>query len=397
MTTSTDLKRRFEFAIALRFELFYALQALSDPESRVHRRWRERVLKALPPEFDQCRRALGGTSHIWPIIADALHTAATDLSFEEIHSELKAQDIGEFQKRILTGALHDERLTRKLIDGKLSLKSVLAKVRKPKQEWLTHIRLYPYDPHEPMISAIQLIIAAPEEFRRATLRALELFWQSTFRADWIRLQRQFNRSIEEKERLFHSCSFAEFAREALLRIEVDERSQLIKAVRGGYALAFNDVARGFLMPSAFNDKRYWTAFMEDGGSIVYFPYFNPSITLDLEVARDKGQLVNPQLDPALIFKALGDTTRFAIVRIIAKRASSSIELARMLAISKPTVSHHVHVLRDAGLIAESYEHGSVWLSLKREVIEELAEMTIRVLFSDQDDCKRVVTVRQVRS
>ena len=50
--------------------------------------------------------------------------------------------------------------------------------------------------------------------------------------------------------------------------------------------------------------------------------------------------------------ALGDRTRRAIVVSLAERPQSVGELAAELPISRPAVSQHLRVLKDAGLVAE---------------------------------------------
>ena len=50
--------------------------------------------------------------------------------------------------------------------------------------------------------------------------------------------------------------------------------------------------------------------------------------------------------------ALGDRTRRAIVQHLADRPRSVGELADQLPVSRPAVSQHLKVLKDAGLVAE---------------------------------------------
>ena len=50
--------------------------------------------------------------------------------------------------------------------------------------------------------------------------------------------------------------------------------------------------------------------------------------------------------------ALGDPSRRAIVECLAERPRAVGELADVLPISRPAVSQHLKVLRDAGLVAE---------------------------------------------
>jgi DNA-binding transcriptional ArsR family regulator len=52
------------------------------------------------------------------------------------------------------------------------------------------------------------------------------------------------------------------------------------------------------------------------------------------------------------FGALGDRTRRAIVLRLAQRPQAVGELAADLPVSRPAVSQHLRVLKDAGLVAE---------------------------------------------
>jgi DNA-binding transcriptional ArsR family regulator len=50
--------------------------------------------------------------------------------------------------------------------------------------------------------------------------------------------------------------------------------------------------------------------------------------------------------------ALGDRTRRAIVECLAERALAVAELAEQLPVSRPAVSQHLKVLKDAGLVTD---------------------------------------------
>ncbi|MGY1808273.1 ArsR/SmtB family transcription factor [Blastococcus sp. SYSU D00669] len=52
------------------------------------------------------------------------------------------------------------------------------------------------------------------------------------------------------------------------------------------------------------------------------------------------------------FAALGDPTRRAIVECLAERPRAVGELAAELPVSRPAVSQHLKVLKDAGLVSE---------------------------------------------
>jgi DNA-binding transcriptional ArsR family regulator len=113
--------------------------------------------------------------------------------------------------------------------------------------------------------------------------------------------------------------------------------------------------------------------------------------LDIQIAREVPSVTDPALDPSLIFKALGDSTRFAIATLLARAPKSSVELAKILSVSKPTISHHVHLLREAGLIQETFVNGSVELQLKRVVLEGLSEITVAKLFDGNEPLNLIRT------
>jgi DNA-binding transcriptional ArsR family regulator len=53
--------------------------------------------------------------------------------------------------------------------------------------------------------------------------------------------------------------------------------------------------------------------------------------------------------------ALGDPTRRAIVAFLAKRPRAVGELAGELPVSRPAVSQHLKVLKEAGLVTDDHE------------------------------------------
>jgi len=50
--------------------------------------------------------------------------------------------------------------------------------------------------------------------------------------------------------------------------------------------------------------------------------------------------------------ALGDPTRLAILEQLADRPQAVVDLARELPVSRPAVSQHLRVLKDAGLVID---------------------------------------------
>jgi len=53
-----------------------------------------------------------------------------------------------------------------------------------------------------------------------------------------------------------------------------------------------------------------------------------------------------------VLTALGDPTRLAIIERLVDRPQAVVDLARTLPVSRPAVSQHLRVLKDAGLVID---------------------------------------------
>ncbi len=80
------------------------------------------------------------------------------------------------------------------------------------------------------------------------------------------------------------------------------------------------------------------------------------------------------------FKALADQSRLKIVGVLAQRTASVGELAELLELKEPTVSHHLRKLREAGLVSATQDGTTRRYRLQTS---ELESMSRRLLAADQ--------------
>ena len=71
------------------------------------------------------------------------------------------------------------------------------------------------------------------------------------------------------------------------------------------------------------------------------------------------------------FKALADPTRREILRLLRPGEKSAGELADHFGISKPSMSHHFAVLKQADLVASRRAGQQIYYSLNTTVTEDL--------------------------
>ena len=77
-----------------------------------------------------------------------------------------------------------------------------------------------------------------------------------------------------------------------------------------------------------------------------------------------------------VFKALADPTRRAILHLLRKEEMTAGDLAARFDMSKPTLSHHFAVLRDAGLVTSRRDGQTIWYALNTTVLEDILAWTL---------------------
>jgi len=75
-----------------------------------------------------------------------------------------------------------------------------------------------------------------------------------------------------------------------------------------------------------------------------------------------------------VYRALADPTRREILRMLRERDMSAGEIAEHFTVSKPTLSGHFAVLREADLIRSEKRGASISYSLNLSVLEDAMRM-----------------------
>ncbi|SHL19456.1 autorepressor SdpR family transcription factor [Hymenobacter psychrotolerans] len=72
-----------------------------------------------------------------------------------------------------------------------------------------------------------------------------------------------------------------------------------------------------------------------------------------------------------LFKALNDPTRRAILELLREQPRTAGEIADHFQFSKPTISHHLDLLRQADLVSSDKQGQFVTYTLNMTVMDEL--------------------------
>ncbi len=79
-----------------------------------------------------------------------------------------------------------------------------------------------------------------------------------------------------------------------------------------------------------------------------------------------------------LFKALNDPTRREILELLKEKDLTAGEIADQFSISKPSISHHLDLLRQAGLVVSVKEGQYIFYSLNTTVMDEMLKWIINL-------------------
>ena len=75
----------------------------------------------------------------------------------------------------------------------------------------------------------------------------------------------------------------------------------------------------------------------------------------------------------ILFKALNDQTRREILEMLQKRDMTTGEISHKFHISKPSISHHLDLLKQAGLVESEKEGQFVYYSINTTVVDDIVK------------------------
>lgn len=138
-------------------------------------------------------------------------------------------------------------------------------------------------------------------------------------------------------------------------------TDLIERTTGGIRwLAESGIRRVILAPSYFA-RPYNFVLGGDDWRLFGYPIADDALDADDPLA--------PPAAVVRLHRALGDETRLRILRLLVGRDHYLTEIAAALELSKPTIKHHLALLRAAGLVTLTEEGGLSYYSLRRGAIE----------------------------
>ena len=82
-----------------------------------------------------------------------------------------------------------------------------------------------------------------------------------------------------------------------------------------------------------------------------------------------------------VFKALNDPTRRSILEILKQGDLTAGEIADGFAMTKPSISHHLEILKQASLVESEKKGAFIYYTLNTTVLDELFKWLLK--FNDK--------------
>jgi ArsR family transcriptional regulator len=98
-------------------------------------------------------------------------------------------------------------------------------------------------------------------------------------------------------------------------------------------------------------------------------------------------------DPVLFAKAMADDTRQKIMKLVCCQRLSVNEIYKKLNVSQPTVSHHLAILREAGLVIVQEEGKQTYYQLNQERFATCCGMLVLNFAPETETAKKVKIIR----
>jgi DNA-binding transcriptional ArsR family regulator len=197
---------------------------------------------------------------------------------------------------------------------------------------------------------VERILGLGSRRAKSDLLAVLRDWRArVWQAEEERLLPILQRDAEAKRLLARELPFEHF-------VEV--------TTNGVRYVARPDIERLVLIPSYVN--RPWVSFAEQRGAmIMIYPVADESVSADSDA---------PPLRLVRLTKALADEKRLRILRALAEKPASLMELAEMFEVPKTSMHHHMITLRSAGLVTVSPGPKDKEYRLRNDVLPGLATM-----------------------
>lgn len=348
-TDTDEFRSMISFRTSTIYEMFLSLRVLQHP-SRPHEVWAEQVRAALPQDV------LDDLDFLYSRFDNGILLMELAIDYPD-HNDvtgfldhLEQMSIPEFLFYCL---------------GRMAPAEEMAKL-KPNMESLlsTVTHAHPQgDAHAEPKYATQAhlaLVAHPEAYRTRMLGLWRRYWDVYFQEECGVYEQAWEESIAEKSLALSRQDALEFVR------KLSGKSDLPEQIPQGYP-----TREIILVPSYFGPRH-----------LMFYGYGSVTVIYDCHFTEERRDELE-RLEEEIIArsKAVGDKTRLQLLKWIVREPELyGRKLAKICHISQPSVSRHLRILKEAGLIEERPMDNHIAYEARRDKIEDLSPQLMAYLY-----------------
>jgi DNA-binding transcriptional ArsR family regulator len=204
------------------------------------------------------------------------------------------------------------------------------------------------------------LLADPEGYRSRMVRLWRLYYETYFAEAINTYADLWEESVREKSLALSNDDSLEFLRRLTNHPELPEQ------IPQDYA-----TERIVLVPSYFARRE-----------LMFYGYGAVTIIYDCQLTEQRReQLGVLEEEIVAVGKALTDKTRLHLLRLVAQDPQLyGRQLAKLCGVSQPSVSRHLSILKDAGLVEERPESNHITYHVVRQRVQELSPSLLAYLY-----------------
>lgn len=207
------------------------------------------------------------------------------------------------------------------------------------------------------------LVADPDGYRTRILRLWKGYWDSYFREEGERYRQLWEESVEEKSLALSRQDALEFFK------TLSNKPELPDQIPPGYP-----TSEIVLVPTCFGHP-----------PLTFIGYGSITVIYDCHFTEERREkLEELQLEIVALGKALGDSTRLQLLKLIVRQPQLyGRKLAELCHISQPSVSRHLRILKEAGLIEERPMENYIAYEVRRDRIQDLSPQLVSYLYEEE--------------
>ncbi len=198
------------------------------------------------------------------------------------------------------------------------------------------------------LELVDILVADPQRLKQRFIEFIDMYWEAHFSEQWLALEGLFFQEVMQRGRLLYNAGVAATLKHLTPRTHIDDVAQTVTFVSSyeNETLHLDEQSSLNLYPSYFLYP--YMSFVLDNS--LKMSAFSLSITYPMSAIQQAGRSPVLGEDLVAMLRALSDPTRLQIIKLIAKKARSTRELAEIIGISDAAISKHLKILQRNGWV-----------------------------------------------